>query len=119
MLVLLKKLPPKGRRLLIIATTSRREVLDQMEMIPAFTDVLHVPNLSTPDHLLRVIKDSGVIGPQGMAELEDKLSNRRANIGMKKLLGLLDMVNQTEEKMRASKLVAKLEDEMFITYPGA
>jgi len=119
LLVLLKKLPPKGRRLLIIATTSRREVLDQMEMIPAFTDVLHVPNLSTPDHLLKVIKDSGVIGPQGMAELEDKLSNRRANIGMKKLLGLLDMVNQTEEKMRASKLVAKLEDEMFITYPGA
>merc|ERR1719312_949459 len=61
LLVLLKKLPPKGRRLLIIATTSRKEVLDQMEMIPAFTDVLHVPNLCHPDHLLRVIKDSGVI----------------------------------------------------------
>lgn len=119
LLVLLKKLPPKGRRLLIIATTSRREVLDQMEMIPAFTDVLHVPNLSSPEHLLKVIKDSGVIGQKGLAELEDKLNNRRANIGVKKLLGLLDMVNQTEEKVRAAKLIAKLEDEMFITYPGA
>jgi len=119
LLVLLKKLPPKGRRLLIIATTSRREVLDQMEMIPAFTDVLHVPNLSSPEHLLKVIKDSGVIGQKGLTELEDKLNNRRANIGVKKLLGLLDMVNQTEEKVRAAKLIAKLEDEMFITYPGA
>jgi len=119
LLVLLKKLPPKGRRLLIIATTSRREVLDQMEMIPAFTDVLHVPNLSTPVHLLKVIQESGVIGKAGMAELERNLVGRRANIGMKKLLGLLDMVNQTDEAVRASKLIAKLEDEMFITYPGA
>jgi len=119
LLVLLKKVPPKGRRLLIIATTSRKEVLDQMEMIPAFTDVLHVPNLSTSDHLLNVIKDSGVIGQQGMAELSQKLSGRRANIGVKKLLGLLDMVNQTMEGERAGKLLAKLEDEMFVSYPGA
>jgi len=119
LLVLLKKLPPKGRRLLIIATTSRKEVLDQMEMIPAFTDVLHVPNLCHPDHLLRVIKDSGVIGPQGMTELTEKLAGRRANIGVKKLLGLLDMVNQTEEKVRVGKLIAKLEEEMYLTYPGA
>ena len=90
-----------------------------MEMIPAFTDVLHVPNLSTADHLLNVIKDSGVIGQQGMAELSQKLSGRRANIGVKKLLGLLDMVNQTMEVERAGKLLAKLEDEMFVSYPGA
>jgi len=119
LLVLLKKLPPKGRRLLIIATTSRKEVLDQMEMIPAFTDVLHVPNLSRPENLLRVIKDSGVIGQQGMAELAQKLAGRQANIGVKKLLGLLDMVNQTEEGVRVEKLIAKLEEEMYITYPGA
>jgi len=118
LLVLLKKLPPKGRRLLIIATTSRREVLDQMEMIPAFTDVLHVPNLSTADHLMHVIKHTGIIGERGIATLSQKLSGRRANIGVKKLLGLLDMVNQTEEAERAEKLIAKLEDEMFISYPG-
>ena len=46
LLVLLKKLPPKGRKLLIVATTSRKHVLDELEMLSAFTDVLHVPNLS-------------------------------------------------------------------------
>ena len=34
--------------------------MTQMEMIPCFTDVLHVPNLSTAEHLMAVIKKSGV-----------------------------------------------------------
>jgi vesicle-fusing ATPase len=51
LLVLLKKNPPRGRRLLIICTTSRKEVLEQMEMLSAFTDVLHVSNLSRPEHV--------------------------------------------------------------------
>ena len=70
------QVPPKGRRLLILATSSQREILDQvlsfkenqwpwcfytqMEMIPCFTDVLHVPNLSTAEHLMAVIRKSGV-----------------------------------------------------------
>ena len=37
--------------MLIIATTSRREVLDEMEMITAFTDVLHIPNLHRGDQV--------------------------------------------------------------------
>ena len=77
-------MPPKGRRLLILATSSRREVLwrlslncsqppaqvlDQMEMLPCFTDVLHVPNLSSSEHLLAVVRSSGVVGEEGQQEL--------------------------------------------------
>ena len=57
------QVPPKGRRLLVVATSSQRAVLDQMEMIPCFTDVLHVPNLSTAEHLLAVIRESKVSRP--------------------------------------------------------
>ena len=35
---------------------------------------------------------------------------------VKKLLGLLDMVAQTGEGERAGKLLAKLEEEMFVEY---
>ena len=55
LLVLLKKQPPKGKRLLIICTTSRKEVLQQMEMLSAFTDVLHVSNLGKAEHIERVV----------------------------------------------------------------
>jgi len=114
LLVLLKKVPPKGRRLLIVATSSRRDVLDQMEMISCFTDVLHVPNLSSGEHIIEVVKESGVISKTGLAQLETKLNGKKANIGVKKLLGLLDMVAQTSEDDRAEKLVTKLEEELFL-----
>merc|ERR1719325_426887 len=98
LLVLLKKAPPKGKRLLVICTSSRREVLDQMEMLSAFTDVLHVANLSTGAHLISILKHSG----------------RKASIGVKKLLGLIDMVKQTDPRSRVNKLLSKLEEENFI-----
>lgn len=115
LLVLLKKMPPKGRKLLVIATTSRKQVLDDLEMIPAFTDVLHVPNLSRPEHVSAVARASGVIPAAGLKQLESQLSGRTANIGVKKLLGLLDMVHQTQEGERVDKLINKLEEEMFIS----
>jgi len=116
LLVLFKKVPPKGRRLLIIATSSRRSVLDEMEMIPCFTDVLHVPNLSQSEHIMAVVRQSGVLGETGLSSLARSLGGRRANIGVKKLLGLLDMVAQTGSEGRPAKLLAKLEEEMFIDY---
>merc|ERR1712013_726125 len=80
------------------------------------TAVLHVPNLSTAEHLMAVIRKSGVVGEAGLSDLSKSLSGRRANIGVKKLLGLLDMVAQTGESERARKLLAKLEEEMFVEY---
>ena len=113
--MLLKKLPPKGRKLLIVATTSRKSVLDDLEMLSAFTDILHVPNLSRPEHVSEVSRASGVISAPGLSSLKSQLSGRSANIGVKKLLGLLDMVAQTQEAERVNKLVMKLEEEMFIS----
>lgn len=115
LLVLLKKQPPKGRQLLVIATTSRKEVLDQMEMMSAFTDVLHVPNLSRDSEIMKVVKESGVMDAGEMAGLEGQLAGRRASIGVKKLLGLLDMVRQTKEGERSNKLISKLEEEGFVS----
>ncbi|XP_023322671.1 vesicle-fusing ATPase 1 [Eurytemora carolleeae] len=116
LLVLLKKLPPAGKRLLIIATSSRREVLDQMEMLPAFTDVLHLPNLHLGEQVLHVVRESGAVSAQGLQSIEKHLRDRRCNIGVKKLLDMLDMVRQTSEENRADKLVSKLESEGLIDF---
>ena len=35
-------------------------MLEQMEMVPCFTDVLHVPNLSTSEHVAAVARHAGV-----------------------------------------------------------
>ncbi len=64
LLVLLKKTPPKGRKLLVIATSSRRQVLEDMEMLSAFTHVVHCPNLNSPEHLIAVLEDCDVFSKQ-------------------------------------------------------
>jgi len=114
LLVLLKKMPPKGKKMLVIATTSRKEVLDQMEMLSAFTDVLHVPNLSTHSHLLNVISQSGSFTKEQLSYLNKKLYGRKSCIGVKKLIGLLDMAKQSDPEDRTNKLLDKLESEGYL-----
>lgn len=77
LLVLLKKQPPKGRKLLILCTTSRRQVLEDMEMLSAFTSILHVPNLSSPEHLMNVIEDSDVFTKQEIHSIKKKIQNHK------------------------------------------
>ena len=43
-----------------------------------------------------------------------KLGSYRISIGIKKLLGLLDMMKQMGTQNRVYKFLAKLEDEGFI-----
>lgn len=73
LLVLLKKQPPKGRKLLILCTSSRRQVLEEMEMLSAFTSILHVPNLSKPEHLMTVLEDSNVFSKPELKSIHKKI----------------------------------------------
>lgn len=45
LLVLLKRQPPKGRKLLVLGTTSNALVMEEMEVTATFNVVLHVPKL--------------------------------------------------------------------------
>ena len=100
-------------------------------MVSAFTDVLHVANLNTGSHLMSILKQSDAFSKDDLAKLAAKLSGRKANIGVKKLLGLIDMVKQTDPRSgnileilkskeilflrsRVNKLLSKLEEDNFI-----
>ncbi|MGH0151178.1 UNVERIFIED_CONTAM: hypothetical protein FKN15_035019 [Acipenser sinensis] len=45
-----------GRKLLIIGTTSRKDVLQEMEMLDAFSTTIHIPNISTGEHLMEALE---------------------------------------------------------------
>ena len=49
LLVLLKKQPPKGRKLLVLGTTSSGAVMEDMEISTTFNVVLTVPKLKEPE----------------------------------------------------------------------
>ncbi|RZF45096.1 hypothetical protein LSTR_LSTR011115 [Laodelphax striatellus] len=111
LLVLLKKEPPRGRKLLIFCTSSRRQVLEDMEMLSAFTAVLHVPNLSKPEELLTVLEESDVFTKKELGVILKKISGHKVFVGIKKLLALIDMARQIEEKHRVMKFLSRLEEE--------
>jgi vesicle-fusing ATPase len=54
LLVSLKRVPPKGRRMLVIGTSSSPLVLQDMTALEAFTATLHVPKLSDPGEIERL-----------------------------------------------------------------
>ncbi|KAJ3643562.1 hypothetical protein Zmor_026264 [Zophobas morio] len=118
LLVLLKKQPPPGKKLLILCTSSRRQVLEDMEMLSAFTGVLHLPNLSKADHLLAVLEASEVFSAQELKKISQQIHGKRIFIGIKKLLALIDMTRQTDEKFRVMKLITKLEEDGALEDPG-
>ncbi|CAH0556073.1 unnamed protein product, partial [Brassicogethes aeneus] len=118
LLVLLKKQPPPGKKLLVICTSSRRQVLEDMEMLSAFTGILHVPNLSTPEHLMNVLETSDVFSAHELKQITHQVHGKRIFIGISKLLGLIDMVRQTDERHRVIKLITKLEEDGALEDPG-
>lgn len=46
----------QGRKLLIIGTTSRKDVLQEMEMLDAFSTTIPVPNISTGEQLVEALE---------------------------------------------------------------
>ncbi|KAJ2055492.1 transport between ER and Golgi ATPase protein [Coemansia sp. S155-1] len=103
LLVLIKKQPPKGRRLLVIGTTSEREVLAQMDMATAFSNEIYVENIGTLNAMQAVVEHAGLFDEQSdydrlFADLEVYLENRPFSIGIKKLLLLVETARQDPDK---------------------
>lgn len=46
----------QGRKLLIIGTTSRKDVLQEMEMLDAFSTTIHIPNISRGEQLVEALE---------------------------------------------------------------
>lgn len=50
-----------------------RQVLEDMEMLSAFTGVLHVPNLSSPEHVMAVLEESDVFSKRDLQKIQQDI----------------------------------------------
>ncbi|KAK6463670.1 cytoplasmic protein [Scheffersomyces coipomensis] len=95
-LVYLTKLPPKGRRLLIIGTTSEYSVLERMSLVKAFTDLIAVPSLKTVEEISKVMDKISFKSIEERKQILNAISSYEINIGVKKLIEEL-MVNNSSD----------------------
>ncbi len=90
LLVLLKRTPPAGHKLLVIGTTSEARVLDDMAVTAVFNVVMNVPVLASDD-TRRVLAAIDAFSP---AELESAVALLASEMPIKRLLMLLEMARQ-------------------------
>ncbi|XP_068758240.1 vesicle-fusing ATPase 1-like [Montipora capricornis] len=113
LLVLLKEKLRKGRKLIIIGTTSCCDVLETMRIVEAFNTVIHVSCLSSPDHLKSVFQGVKLFDADEVKEIERNIGQQRVFIGIKKLLMMAEMAIQSNKRDRVDKFLSLLEDEKW------
>ncbi|KAK9396834.1 vesicle-fusing ATPase [Crotalus adamanteus] len=111
LLVLLKKAPPNSRKLLIVGTTSRKDVLQEMEMLDAFSTTIHIPNIATGDHLMEALELLSVFKDKERSTIAQNVKGQKVWIGIKKLLMLIEMSMQMDPEYRVRKFLALLQEE--------
>ena len=99
LMVLMKKQPPKGRRLLVLATTNERSVLQQLDLFTAFDSDIAVPNVGTQEELAHVLRQSGAFqDPQRViSELEELTRSQSVGVGIKKILLGIETAKQDRD----------------------
>ncbi|XP_017001233.2 vesicle-fusing ATPase 2 [Drosophila takahashii] len=112
LMVLLRKQPPRGHGLLILCTSNRRDVLEELGLLSVFTAVRHVPNLSRPDHIMAVMEALKRFEPEEMRHIEAAMEGRNISMGIKRLLELITFVNPLRPDRRAAKFLEKMGEAM-------
>uniref|UniRef100_A0A8C7WE11 Vesicle-fusing ATPase n=1 Tax=Oncorhynchus mykiss TaxID=8022 RepID=A0A8C7WE11_ONCMY len=83
-----------GRKLLIIGTTSRKDVLQEMEMLDAFSTTIHIPNISRGEQLVEALEMLGSFQEKERAAIAKAVKSQAVWIGIKKLTMVIEMAVQ-------------------------
>lgn len=76
--LLFKRPPPKGRKLLIIATAAHRDILDQLGLLSSFSKVIHLSNMTSGKHIMHVLNEiEHCFTENELRTLERKLSDKK------------------------------------------
>lgn len=110
LMVLLKKQPPKGRRLLVLVTTSERSVLQQLDLFTAFDSDIAVSNVNYSHELSYILKQSGVFQEPDRAirKLKEMTGTENVKVGIKKvLLGIETAKQDLDREERFAHVMAR------------
>ncbi|KAE8708881.1 Vesicle-fusing ATPase [Hibiscus syriacus] len=92
LLVLLKRLPPKGKKLLVFGTTSEVNFLDSVGLCDAFSVTYHLPTLKTAD-AKKVLEQLNVFAEEDVPAAAEAMND----MPIKKLYMLIEMAAQGEQ----------------------
>lgn len=107
---LMENKPPRSRPLLILATTSNRTVLQQLEL--NFDAEIAVPNVQSQQELAHIMQESGAFEPADIqrviAEIEQTVETREINVGVRRiLLGIQTAMQDPDRPGRFAEIMCE------------
>ena len=102
--------PPKGRPLLILATTSERTVMQQLQL--NFNAQIAVPNVRSQQELAHIMQESGAFQaqdvPRVMEEIESTTGRQDINVGVQQvLLGIQTAKQRPDRAGRFAEVISQ------------
>lgn len=99
LLVLLKRQPPKGKNLLVLCTTSEKDILDQLKLPAVFTKRIHCSLLTKPEHLVTVLNhvcnnNEPIFTREQREKIAQKISSVNVHVGIKQLMDAIQNANE-------------------------
>jgi len=103
LMVFLRKQPSKDRRLLVLATTTQRAVLKNLDVYNSFNADIMVPNVNTYDELRHVMEQSETFDAQEIAQALEEIGgiidDGKIGVGVKKVLLGIETAKQDVDKV--------------------
>ena len=126
LLALFRKQPPKGRRLLVIVTTTERLTLAHMRALKSFNGDIAVPNVSDHTELANILRilqvfESPDEQQKALGELQHITGTTKLNVGIKKIRMSVETARQDEDfggrfVSIMSEAVGQMFDDVGIFY---
>lgn len=103
LMVFLRKQPSKERRLLILATSTERAVLKQLDIYNSFNSDIMVPNVMSYQELQHIMQNSGAFEPeeinQALRSIGGIAEDKTIGVGIKKILLGIETAKQDTDKV--------------------
>ncbi|KAJ5494084.1 ATPase AAA-type core [Penicillium fimorum] len=103
LMVFLRKQPTHGRRLLVLATTTERALMKQLDIYNSFNSDILVPNVSSFGELRFIMEKSGAFDAQEIARALESVGgladDGRLSVGIKKVLLGIETAKQDTDKV--------------------
>ena len=94
LLILLRKLPPANSRIMVLATTSICDFLQDLQLVSAFQVTLHVSQLQLPEEIENVLGHYSTLPAATIKEIASQIDKP---LGVKQLLMVLEMARENNE----------------------
>lgn len=114
---------PQDRRLLILATTSKRTELQQLDIFDDFDDEIAVPNVNTTQELSHVLEASGAFSEQGQQRAMYEISRYMeengktdVGVGIKKILDSVEIASKDRDM--AGRFAQRIIQAMIASSSG-